>query len=287
MPFDLAGLRLEREHRAGVEVVAGAHRRVERAGIADAPIDRVQLRIVGAGDPGRSAAELPGVALPGVAAGLFGTGDRMGPPQMLAGRRIPSIDEAAGAEFGAGDAGQHHAVGDQRRHRHRVAFLDVGRLLAPELLAGLGVERNDMGIERGAEQLAIMDRDAAIDDAAANDPWRLRRVLDLGLPDLLAGLGVDRHRGAVGGDVDNALVDDRLRLLGPVVGEAVIPHRHEVLDVVLVDLGQRTEPLQIVAHAVIEHVGGVGRALDQLFGGLGARRRAGRGRRGRRRARCA
>ena len=70
VPFDLAGLRLQREHRAGVEIVARADRRIERPGIADAPIDRVQLRIIGAGDPGRSAAELPGVALPGVAAGL-------------------------------------------------------------------------------------------------------------------------------------------------------------------------------------------------------------------------
>ena len=140
----------------------------------------------------------------------------------------------------------------------------------PELLAGLGVERDHMGIERGAEHLAVVDRGAAIDDAAADDARRLRRILDLGLPDLLAGLDVDRHRGVVGRDVDHALIDDRLRFLGPVVGEAVVPHRHQVLDVVLVDLGQRAVALQIVAHAVIEHVGGIGRALDQLFGGLGA-----------------
>ena len=89
--------------------------------------------------------------------GSSGTRDRMGAPQMLAGRRIPAVDEAARAELGAGDAGDHDAVGDQRRHRHRVAFLEVGGLLAPELLAGLGVERDHIGVERGAEQLAVED----------------------------------------------------------------------------------------------------------------------------------
>ena len=96
-------------------------------------------------------------------------------------------------------------------------------------------------------------------------------ILDLGLPDLLAGLGVDRHRGVVVGDVDDALVYDRLRFLAAIVGEAVIPHRNEILDVVLVDLRQRTEPLQIIAHAVIENVRCIGRTLDQLIGGLSAR----------------
>ena len=114
-------------------------------------------------------------------------------------------------------------------------------------------------------------RGAAIDDAAADDARRLRRIFDLGLPDLLAGLDVDRHRGAVGGDVDHALVDERLRFLAAVVGEAVVPDRNEVLDVVLVDLLERAEPLQIVAHAVVEDVRGIGRSLDQLIGRLSAR----------------
>ena len=183
---------------------------------------------------------------------------------------IPAVDEAAGAELGAGDAGQHDAVGDQRRHRHGIAFLDVGGLLTPEFLAGLGVERDHIGVERGAEHLAVEQRGAAIDDAAADDARRLGGIFDLGLPDLLAGLGVDRHRGVVRGDVDDALVDQRLRFLAAVVGEAVVPHRNEVLRGVLVDLRQRAEPLQVVAHAVVENVRGVGRTLDQLIGGLGA-----------------
>jgi len=41
---------------------------------------------------------------------------------------------------------------------------------------------------------------------AANDAGRLRGIFDLGFPDLLAGFYVNRHRGAVGGDIDHALV---------------------------------------------------------------------------------
>ena len=55
-----------------------------------------------------------------------------------------------------------------------------------------------------------VDRGAAIDDAATHDPGCFRRILDLGLPDLLAGFCHDRHRGGMGSDINDALVDERL-----------------------------------------------------------------------------
>ena len=268
MPLDPSGLGIECQDRAGVEIVARPHRGVERTRIADAPIHGAQFRIERTGDPGRAAAELPGVALPGVAAGFAGSGNRVGAPQVLAGLRIPAVDEVARAEFGAGDAGDHYAVGDERSNRHRISGLEVDRVLAPQLLAGLGVERDHIGVERGAEDLTVIDRCAAIDDAAADDTRRLRRIFDLGLPDLLAGLGVYRHRGAVAGDVEHALVDQRLRFLAPVVVEAVVPHRDQPPDVVLVDLVERAEAIEVVAHPIIEHVAGVGRTLRQFLGRL-------------------
>jgi len=73
-------------------------------------------------------------------------------------------------------------------------------------------------------------------------------------PDLLAGLGVDRHGGIVRGDVDHALVHQRLGFLAAIIGEAVVPQRDQVLGVIAVDLGQRTETLEIVPHAVVENV---------------------------------
>jgi hypothetical protein len=72
------------------------------------------------------------------------------------------------------------------------------------------------------------------------------------------------------GDVNDTLVYQRLRLRASIIGEAVVPHRHQVLDVVLVDLRQRTEPLQIIAHTVIENARCIGCSLDQLFGRLSA-----------------
>jgi len=54
----------------------------------------------------------------------------------------------AGGELRPGNAGQDDAVGDQRRHRHRIASLNVGCLLAPEFFACLGIERDHIGVER-------------------------------------------------------------------------------------------------------------------------------------------
>src|ERR1700690_2253825 len=259
MPFDLAGLRFERKDRAGVEVVAGAHGRVERSWVADAPIDGVQLRVIRAGDPCRSATQLPGVALPGIAARLVGRRYGMGAPQMLAGRRIPSIDETAGAELGPGDTGQDDPVSDEWRHRHRIALFDVGRLLPPELLARRGIKRDHIGVQRGAEHFAVKDRGTPIDDAAAHDAGCFGWILDLGLPNLFAGFYVDSHRGSVGGDINDALVDERLRLFAAVVGKAVVPYWNQILGIVFVDLREWAEPLQVIAHTVIEHVRGVSR----------------------------
>src|SRR5271170_1980252 len=109
MPFDLSGLRIERQDRAGVESVALAAFLVPWPRIAGAPIDRMQFRIERAGDPGRAAAMLPAVARPGFVAGLARTRDRVCAPQMVAGLRIPTVDEIAGAVFGAGYSGDDDA----------------------------------------------------------------------------------------------------------------------------------------------------------------------------------
>ena len=175
---------------------------------------------------------------------------------------------SARAVLGAGDAGDDHAVGDQRRYGHRISGLEVDGVLLPHLLAGFGVERDDIGVERRAEDLAVIERGTAVDDAAADDARHLGRIVDLGLPDLLAGLGVDRHRRAVGGHIKDAVVDERLRFLAAIVVVAVVPHRNQILDVVFVDLVERAEALQIVAHAVVQHVVSVARSFGEFFRGL-------------------
>ena len=134
MPFQLAGVGVERDDRIGVEVVAWPLRAVVvGAGVADAPIRQVELRIVGAGHPDRAAAVLPGVGiaealrvgfgqrLPRLVAGLAGRRNRVEAPCLLAGRRVVGGDEAADAVLAAADADDHLVLDDQRRVRDRIA----------------------------------------------------------------------------------------------------------------------------------------------------------------------
>src|SRR6185437_12173934 len=111
VPRDLAVLGMERDHRRGVEIVAGPVADIPGAGVADAPIDQVEFRIVAAGDPGGTATALARVAgAPGVATGLARAGRGERPPQTLAGLRIVAVDEVAGAVFRACDTHHQNAV---------------------------------------------------------------------------------------------------------------------------------------------------------------------------------
>src|SRR6185436_58252 len=102
MPHDLAGLRPDRQHRGGVEVVALAVHRVPRAGVAGAPVDEVERGVVRARDPGARAAGLVRIArLPGLVALLARSSGRVAAPQLFAGCRIPAVEEAPDAEFRA------------------------------------------------------------------------------------------------------------------------------------------------------------------------------------------
>jgi hypothetical protein len=184
-------------------------------------------------------------------------------PKLLAGFGVPAVDEAADAELGPGNAGDEHAVGYQRCNRERKAVLPFRRLRLPQLLAVFGVIRDHVGIERGAKDLAVVDRRALVGDAAADDARGLRRPIQHLLPDLPAGGDVDRHSRLGISNVHHAVVDDRLRLLAPTVVEAETPHRHQALDGLLVDLVERAVALLVIAHAIRENV--VGRAAVAVF----------------------
>ena len=93
VPGDLPGVGIQRQHRRGVQVavltdlggVVAAHRCRPRRRVAGAVVDEVELRVVGADEPGRAATELARVALPGFAAFFTGTRHGVGAPHLLAG----------------------------------------------------------------------------------------------------------------------------------------------------------------------------------------------------------
>src|SRR5215468_6560351 len=105
IPDALTGLRPHREHRVGEQIVALAGARVPGRRIADAPIDEIELRIIGAGHPARATTGELRIAFPALGARLALGRNGVGPPEMLAGLGIVAFEQAAMTELGARDAG--------------------------------------------------------------------------------------------------------------------------------------------------------------------------------------
>src|SRR5262249_24124589 len=146
---DFAGLRPNCQHAGCVQAVElGPRPWIVRLVIADAPVDEIELRIVRAGSPRRSAALLPPVALgPGLRPRFATRGNRVAAPQFLAGFRVPTVEEATCRGLAAGHSRNDDAVGHNRRARGEIAFLGFGKLLVPDLLARLHVERDEMVVD--------------------------------------------------------------------------------------------------------------------------------------------
>src|SRR5215813_13959607 len=161
--------------------------------------------------------------------------------RLFAGFRLPAIEEAARGAVSARHPGDHDAIRYQGRDYAGVAFLVVGELLLPDLLASLHVERDDMTINRLAKKFAIIDgRSPAHDDAGLTNPRRPALILNRRAPDRLAGGDIERNSPVAVHHVHNAVVDAGLRQLARVVGKARGPDRRQALDVRFVELIQRT-----------------------------------------------
>ncbi len=258
MPLQLAGVGIERDDRGGEQVVAFAIGAVVvRPRIAGAEEHEVLLGIVGARDPDRAAAARIRIGLrPGVAANLARAGHGVEAPDLLAGRGVEGLDEAANAELGAGDAEDHLVFDHQRRHGRRVAALVVLERDVEQHGAGLHVERHQVRIEGRHEQPIAQHAEAAIDRAATQN--HLVRQFTPVSPDLAARPRVDGPRVIVeAGDVDHAVDHNRRRLEGAEHTGLKRPLRRELMDVLRRDLRQRTMPLAIVGAGVGEPLGRV------------------------------
>ena len=192
VPFAAARRRVQRQHGATEQIVAAAHVRVDvRAGIADGPIQRVEIRIVAAGEPRWAAAVLPAIALPGFVSEFTRRGNRIEAPQPLARGRIVSLDESARAELAAGDAGNNLVLERERRGSNAVALTRIGDLRLPQKLPRACVQRHQCGVQRAHEQPVAQHRHAAIE--AVDLALRNHLLLPLVPPDLQSGFGVERE----------------------------------------------------------------------------------------------
>ena len=164
----LARLQIERDERVGIEVVARPDRAVEIGrGIADDEIDPLRRQIDRRILPHPAAQRLVGVAVlrqrrllgvdvavhvaPGRVLGRPNADgvlrDGVEAPDELAVLGVVGLDEAADAVLAAVGADQDLAVDGGRSHRLAVALLGIADLLRPDLGAGLGVERDELGVE--------------------------------------------------------------------------------------------------------------------------------------------
>ena len=137
-----------------------------------------------------------------------GAGNGVEAPFAFAGGGVVSVNETANAIFAAGDAHNDEIFDNQRRERDAVAFAIVKRGGVPDDIAGFGVERDDMRIERAKEHFVAKNGEAAIDASAAGANVRGKRALVL--PNGSSGFGIESERAVVlASCIENSVNNER------------------------------------------------------------------------------
>jgi len=280
MPDVFAGVGFERNDGADEEIVAAAGAAsgaVPGSAVADAEIDEIEIGVVGDGVPdGAASAEFPPLAGPGFC-GFFENGRlkwlgriaRHGveAPGHFSGVGIVGGDVAAHAVFRSAIADQDFALHDAGCASNRVAVIAIDGKGFPGGLAGGGIEGHEAAIERGDENFAAPNGNAAIDDVATGIDGPFGRDLGIVRPEFLAGSGFDGEDFAPrGGEVHDAIYNNGCRLITAVTVEIHVPGESELADVLIVDLLQRTEALLVVGAAIAHPVAGVIVSVDEARG---------------------
>ena len=202
VPDHFSGVGVERDHRAGEEIIAlAALPGSNRIRIAGGDIDQVEFGIVGGRLPGHAATVGAGVVVgPGVVARVTGLLRRGVPlPLQLAGFRIARFEEALYIEIVAAGADDDVVADDERRGGGEVAALHVGDLFVPALFAGGGVERDHEVIGGFHEQPVAVHTETAL--AIVMAALGLPEVV----PDLPAGARIERPCVIRHGGVEDAV----------------------------------------------------------------------------------
>src|SRR5439155_22691226 len=179
VPAQFPGIGLDRQRGIRIERIVAeafllwrgaAHVGEPGIGLAGAVEHHVLLRVVATGNPGRGAeATFERQAVPGVGIGIGLARDGVDAPLLLAGLRVVPGDEAAARlRIAAALHALHdHAAGDERAGGVAPALGPVAVGVIPHHLPGLGVEREEVGVGGGNDQVALIDRHVAVGKIAA------------------------------------------------------------------------------------------------------------------------
>ena len=172
--------------------------------------------------------------------------------------------EEATATLGAATSGRaldNDAVGHNRSAGKRETLSVVGNLLVPNQLAGLGIDREQMGVAGRDDNVVAVDR---LGTHPADS--RIIRQLVFILPDQLAVGRVECLDCVVGVlDVHDPVMDHRSLLCPPPRRQAPGPSQPEIADVVLVDLVERAVTPAVVSAPPHQPVA-IGRVEQHLVG---------------------
>src|SRR5262249_13188899 len=154
-------------------------------------------------------------------------------------------EESANRILGAADADDHFSFGNARRHCDGVVVLWIGDARFPYGFSSLGIETHESPVNDRSDDLALVDRDAAVHDAAA-DLRTHCNLVDFGIPPpaFLAGPCIDRIDDAPIRDrIDASVPVERRRfLVAAAVSEFKSPSQTKTADIARVNLFQRTVP---------------------------------------------
>src|SRR5262249_37984368 len=111
VPFQLAGIWIERKNTAGVKIIASSGRTViVRCGIADGPKKGMGLHIVCPGHPRRAPTVIGRIVCPSRSRRISLAGNRPEPPQEFSGGSIVGVNETVDRAFSPGLADEDFAV---------------------------------------------------------------------------------------------------------------------------------------------------------------------------------
>ena len=112
----------------------------------------------------------------------------------------------------AGHADHHLAIGYAWGHGKGEPLLRKCHARFPEHFAGEGIQRFQPAIDDRSEDLAVINRQTAVDDATAHPgPDRFLIHFRVPSPKLLTGARIDRENHAPGSDAVNRVVPDQRR----------------------------------------------------------------------------